>query len=70
MPNPGQVVPSGFRHGQKIELNPGLASLETSLIVSLACGVERNESLQLARCSRSMPGTQTFSFTLPSSLGR
>lgn len=70
MPNPGQVVPSGFRHGQKIELNPGLASLETSLIVSLTCGVERNESLQLARCSRSMPGTQTFSFTLPSSLGR
>lgn len=72
MPNPGQVVPFGFRHGQKIELNPGLASLESSLIhtVSLACGVERNESLQLARCSRSMPGTQTFSFTLPSSLGR
>lgn len=70
MSNPGQVVPSGIRHGQKIELNPGLANLETSLIGSLARRVERNESLQLARCSHSVPGTQTLSFTLPSSLGR
>lgn len=60
MSNLGQVVPSGIRHGQKIELNPGLENLETSLIGSLACRVERNKSLQLARCSHSVPGTDIF----------
>lgn len=41
MPNLGQVVPSGIRHGLKTELNLGLANSETSLNVGLTCRVEK-----------------------------